>query len=325
MSAPSILIADIGGTNARVGYLQDAWTRGARIADESRFKLGSVDFDTFEDFVRAALERANVGESRGIDAVFSVAGPVTAGRVHLTNLDWPAVEEAAIREAFGFRSCRLVNDLVAAAYGVTAIPLESLGSELLQAGDAAPQTRRLLLNVGTGLGAAYWSGEGGAFRVDASEAGHMGYAPATGELDFFKFMQGRYGRVSWERALSGPGLVEIHEYHAGRRVASSSDVVTLARAGDEVALRSLERFSLMLGVCAGDLALGAPALGGVWLLGGVVNGLGELFRADRFLGGFRSKGRMEPLLRAVPVYRITEPRLGLTGAWRIASEQSPAG
>lgn len=318
MADAEILIADVGGTNARIGHLREAWQPGRRLADADLLRLGSSTFTTFEDFVDAALEQLGIDNSRGMDAVFSVAGPVVGGRVQLTNLDWAPADEAALEKRFSFRRCRLVNDLVAATWGVTGLGTSLVAGQQMQAGTSDASSRKMLLNVGTGLGVAYWSGEGEQFRVEGSEAGHAGFAPPADAMDLMAFMQSRYGRVSWERILAGSALSELHHYYAGEAVDQSSAVVTLAQRGEAAALDTIARFSRLLGVCAGDLALSAPALGGVWLTGGVVGGLGQLLDVDQFLEGFLDKGRMQPLLRRVPVFKITEQGLGLIGAWRIA-------
>lgn len=317
-----ILLADIGGTNARIGWLTDPWRPGLRVPAASTFKSASTAFATLEDFVRAAVEQIGIADKGVVDAVFSVAGPVRDGCVRLTNLDWPLASEQAIREMFGFRSCRFVNDLVAATWGVTGL-IDGLLATTLQPGDSTEGARNVLLNVGTGLGVAYWSGTMQAFRVDGSEAGHMGFAPSSPEdFDYGQALHARHGRATWEYVLAASGLAELHNHFARQVVASSSAVVAEARGGDATALASITRFSRLLGEYAGDLALGAPAFGGVWLIGGVVDGLGELLDVAAFLEGFHAKGKMAPLLREVPVRKITEQGLGLVGAWRIATEQS---
>lgn len=318
MSKSSILVADVGGTNARIAYLPETWQPGARLDEDSIVQMGSVEFDSFEDFVRAALARLGV-DSEGMEAVFSVAGPVTDGRVRLTNLNWQPADETQLRQVFKFHSCGLVNDLVAATWGLTGFAAASPAGETLQTGNAAAGARNVLLNVGTGLGAAYWSGQGAGFRVDGSEAGHVGFAPPIEAVGLFENLQERYGRVSWERVLAGNGLAEMHRYYSGENVQSASGVTKLAQKGDEAALDTIAHFSRLLGVYAGDLALGAPAFGGVSLIGGVIGGLESLLATNLFLEGFVAKGRMEGLLREVPVFRVREPRLGLIGAWRLAS------
>lgn len=314
----SILIADIGGTHARVGYLHHPWSPGARLVRDAISQLESSQFSTFDDFLRAALEHLGVASVAVTDAVFSVAGPVVDGGVHLTNLSWPRVEAARLREAFGLRSCDFVNDLVAAAWGLTGLPATSAAGVTLQQG-AKSAGRQALVNIGTGVGVAYWSGEADTFRIDASEAGHMGFAPPSAETSaLLDALHAQHGRVSWERVLAGAGLAELHEHFTGTVAGSPAEVVASARAGDAPALASIARFSHLLGVYAGDIALGAPALGGVWLIGGVLDGLDDLLDAEQFVDGFLSKGPMSWLLRDVPVFRVTEPGLGLLGAWRLA-------
>lgn len=316
----SILIADIGGTNGRFAWLQNACHPDISGVPEDRsIELGCRSFESFEDLLNEAVIRLGIEALEKTDAVFAIAGPVGSEHGHFTNLSW-TVDARAIMQAFDFRSVRVINDLVSAVHGLINTKRDLLDYELLQAGDKEVNGRSLLLNAGTGLGAAYWSTSQKSMRVDGSEAGHIGFSPTDSEqLALFRSLHRAYGRVSCERVLSGSGLVELDAFLRGQKADSAESVVARATDGDETASRAIGLFSEVLGAYAGDLALAAPAFGGIWLTGGVLDGLNNLFATERFLDGFRSKGRMKPMLANVPVYRLREKGLGLKGAWCVAS------
>ena len=123
-----------------------------------------------------------------------------------------------------------------------------------------------------------------------------------------------FGRVSWERVVSGPGLARIDAFLRGTAADDAAAVAARAAAGDAVALEALQRFSSMLGACVGDLVLAAPAPGGVLLAGGVLARLGDLFDTRAFRAGLSAKGRLEPSLAELPVWRTADDTLALQGA-----------
>lgn len=300
-SAAHLLAADIGGTHARFRHAGRA------------LELTTRDYGGMDSLLAAALEQLKL-EGAGLDAALAVAGPVQGNHANLTNLGWRC-ELEPLRTRFGFRRLAFLNDLEAAARAVAERPPQA---RLLRAGIAAG--RAALISVSTGLGVAYWSRPGGALHVESSEAGHAGFAPGEAwDAQFLRALeQQQVGRVSWERVLSGAGLASLDSYLRQAPALSPEEVVRHAREGDEHALAAVRRLSHLAGVFAGDLVLAAPARGGVWLMGGVLAGLGDLFDGEAFLRGFDAKGRLSPQLAQVPVQLTAEDRLGLEGAWLTA-------
>ena len=311
--AGQILAADIGGTHAR--FLLAPVAHGGAALPGTRVELASRGSADIEDLVAAALRRFELQPPVHIDAMFAVAGPVRDGRADMTNLSWHA-DAASLRRRFGFGHVDFVNDLEAAARALAEQP--PADAALLRGGQSAGD-RSVVISVGTGLGVAYWSGAGRELRVEASEAGHLGYAPTeTWELELLKLLQQRHGEhVSWERILSGPGLASLDAFGRHGEPTTPAEVAHRAASGNTPALMALKRFSRLLGVFAGDLAVAAPAAN-VWLAGGVLAGLGPLFDIRAFLEGFDAKGRVAPLIQATPVRWTDDGELGLRGAWLAA-------
>jgi len=309
-----ILAADIGGTHARFLLApfgpHDAPSTGVSLELPSR---GSGDIEQLLD---AALTKLGARNGGDLDVALAVAGPVRAGRAHLTNLSWD-VDASRLQRRFGFRHVALVNDLQAAARALAEQP--PADAVPLRAG-AAGDGRRAVIAVGTGLGVAYWQGSGGALCVDASEAGHLAFAASEPwELDYLQALQSRHGmRIVWEQLLSGPGLAELDAHLRGGAALAPAEVAHRAASGDTAALTALQRFSRLLGTFAGDLALAAPAWGGMWLAGGVLAGLGPLFDSRPFLEAFDAKGSCQHLMQGVPIWRTDERELGVRGAWLAA-------
>lgn len=304
MQAHVILTADIGGTHAR--FMQGAPGQGKPV------ELVTRDFSDIAALISAGLQKLGA-QARDCEAVLSLAGPVRQGQARLTSLDWEADAETLQRE-FGFRKVVLLNDLEAAAYALAEAPPPSL---VIREGQSAAEARHAVISVSTGLGAAFWSHVDGQLQVRASEAGHMGFAASEGwELDLLRALQIKYGgRVSWERVLSGAGLSFVEAQLRGAEAITSAEVAQRARTGERVALTAVQRFSHLMGVFTGDLALAAPVTGGLWLMGGVPAGLGELLDRRRFLEGFDAKGRLRGQVTHLPVRVTAEDSLGVRGAW----------
>ena len=309
-----ILAADIGGTRARFLLApsgpHDTPSTGASL------ELPSRESGDIEQLLDAALAKLGARNGGDLDAALAVAGPVRAGRARLTNLSWD-VDAQRLQRRYGFRHVALMNDLQAAARALAERP--PVDAVPLRAG-VAGEDRRAVIAVGTGLGVAYWQGSGSALCIDASEAGHLAFAAAEPwELDYLQVLQRRHGgRVVWEHLLSGSGLAELEAHIRGGAAVTPAEVAHRAASGDTAALTALQRLSWLLGRFAGDLALTAPAWGGVWLAGGVLASLGPLFDSQPFLEAFDAKGPCEHLMQGVPLWRTDDRELGVRGAWLTA-------
>jgi len=308
MRTTQILVADLGGTHAR--FLLTGDTR--RFTPDAPLELPSADFSDMDSLVTQALKRLRLGDGTGVRAMLAVAGPVREDRAKLTNLSW-SIDAAALKQRFGFASVGVLNDLAAAAWALS----DGAPQDVKTLREGRNQGRSLVISVSTGVGTAYWSKSGHQVHVDAAEGGHAGFAAADDwSLGFLKELQRQHGtRISWERVLSGSGLAALDAHLRGGDALAAAEVTRRAKAGEATALNSVARYARLLGAFAGDLVLAAPAPGGVWLMGGVLEGLGPVFDGAGFLRGFGDKGRLSPQLVGVPVHLTVDDGLGLRGAW----------
>ncbi len=299
-------MADIGGTHARLAR----WSSTSGLNSQVRFSNDEVAGPT-----RLLEEWMREGPAGERQLLLALAMPVGSDATMLTNRAW-RFEPEAIFDALKLSALVIVNDFVAAAAGVDALSPEELfpinGPAVTNG-----RTARLVVGPGTGLGAAaILSGE--PPRVLASEAGHMSLAPCD-EFCERLVVDGRkrWGRVSWERALSGDGLAWIDEVLLERgQPATPVDVARRAEAGDPAALAAVKAFSRLLGAFAGDMCLAVQALDGVYLCGGVLNGVRASFDVEEFLAAFADKGRFAEQLGRVPCFLAAAHELGLKGAAR---------
>jgi glucokinase len=323
-----ILAGDIGGTNARLALFEPGAAGPSLVALET---YASQEHGGLREIVRRFRER----HRQPVDsAAFGVAGPATEGRVATTNLPW-VVDAGELADALGLGSVVLMNDLEALAWSLDLLPPGSFAA--LQAGRAMPRGARAVLAAGTGLGEAALAWVGDRTVALPSEGGHADFAPRDErEVGLLRWLVARYGRASYERVLSGPGLHDVYLYL--RETGQGDEPASLAeelRTGDPAAAISraalagrsglcadaLDLFVSVLGAEAGNLALRVLATGGVYLGGGIAPRILPWLRRPPFLAAFLAKGRLRPLLEDTPVRVIVDDRAALTGAARRAVER----
>lgn len=316
--APVVLIGDVGGTNARFALAELGDPAHPEIRDLAN--LPSGDFATLGAAVAAYLEQT-APKMRPRIAMIAVAGPVTNGEATLTNLPWHV--SAAALKPMGFAQAKLVNDfraLAAAADAFSDADLDPIGPDLPRASDAPI----VIVGPGTGFGASALVREGNMAITVAGEGGHIGFSPEDEtEIAVLRILMRRFGRVSIERIVSGPGLVNLYEALceiAGKKPQFSEppQILDAAKRGDGSALEAVERFCAIFGATAGDIALTFGARGGVLIAGGLSEALAPYLKAGRFRTRFESKGRLAHLLRTIPTHRITRSDAALLGCAKIA-------
>ena len=323
----TLLAGDIGGTKTALA-LFDRTERGLVLLREG--VLPSRECATLE----AAIERfLAAGPRPAIDAAcLGVAGPVVDGRSAATNLPW-IIDERALIASIPAARVKLLNDLEVAAHGVLGLPDRELHA--LQAG--IPRRGHMaLIAAGTGLGEALVVQDGERRIVVPSEGGHADFAPRDDiEEDLLRFLRKEFGRVSRERILSGPGLLNVYRFLRDTGWArESAEVVERMRTGDpgavitEMALsgrdpmsaKALDIFVSVYGAEAGNLALTAMAVGGVFVGGGIAPRILPRLTTGAFVAAFRDKGRLASLMETIPVRVVLDPRAPLLGAARVAAE-----
>jgi glucokinase len=261
-------------------------------------------------------------------ASFGIAGPLIDGRVNPPNLDW-VVDPLSLAKALGLPSVSLLNDLEAAAYGISTLaPEEFL---VLNEGVIRRPGNKVLIAAGTGLGETIIFDDGKNYYPLASEGGHADFAARNEmEIELLRYLIGRFGRVSYERVVSGPGLANIYDFlseRAGSRVpgpfadkiAAAEDrspvISQAALAGDpEIAVKAMDLLVSSYGAEAGNLALKAKAIGGVYVGGGIAPKILSKLNNGTFMQAFNEKGRYRELVSSIPVYVVLNEKAALRGA-----------
>lgn len=312
LPAPARLVADIGGTNARFALL-DAHGMPERVR-----VLPCSDYPDVVSAVEAYLARA--GGERPAVAAIAIANPVTGDRIAMTNHHWSFSVRAA-EAKLGLQRLIVLNDFEALALALPAL----VPDERIQVGGGAavPGTPIGVLGPGTGLGAAGLVPSGKSWLPLASEGGHVTLAAADDfEAAIIAALRRRFGHVSAERVLSGPGLAALYETIGTLRQApqenlSPAEVTKRALDGsDPLCREAVTTFCAMLGTVAGDLALTLGARGGIYLGGGILPQLGAFFKNSPFRSRFEDKGRFATYLSAIPCYVIHSKYPALLGAAR---------
>jgi glucokinase len=321
-----ILAGDIGGTNARLAYFQPQ-NGHLRLVSEQVFP--SRQHSELGEIVVKFLDDSG---TRPEAACFGIAGPVRNGRVETSNLPW-VIEQPVLAKQIHLPATLLINDLEASAWGIGAlatgdlVPLNTVaGAAIGNQGVIAP---------GTGLGEAglFWDGK--AHHVFACEGGHTDFGPQNDlQIQLLQFLKSRFGHVSYERILSGPGLVNVYEFlrEAGlatespemaARIAAGDPAAAISKAAmegaSELAEKALDIWISVYGAEASNLALKVMATGGLFLTGGISPKILSKLKSPLFMESFLHKGRMRPLLEAIPVQVVTNEKAGLLGAARCAA------
>jgi glucokinase len=326
MGGKSILAGDVGGTNARLAlvHLEDGtWSI------RNRMTYPSGEFDGLAAIVDRFCEMLDVRPSL---AGFGVPCPVRDGPCRFANLDWE-IDPERLAEDIGIERTIVVNDFEAIGHAIPTLGPDDLA--VLQDRPAVPQGPIAILGAGTGLGQAFLFWHNGRYEVMPSEGGHADFAPRTKlETDLFLHWNRTLQRVSWERFLSGPGLVRIYRFLVDTgRVPEALAVANEMTGEDPAAVitqhalehddpactRSLDLFASIYGAQAGNLGLTIRSTGGVFLAGGIAPRILQALRKGPFLDAFRAKGRLSNLTEQMPVRVIIEPNVGLIGAACAAS------
>jgi len=312
------LIGDVGGTNVRFAVLD----RAGRISGEAT--LSCADHPDIEAAITRYLVDITGGDRAPASAALAVAGPVDADGTTLTNLAW-TISVDRLRETFGFSEIRVINDFMAIAL---ALPrLEEKDRRPVGGGMAVRGAPIAVLGPGTGLGVSAMIPGPGGFVPLATEGGHVTLAGFDSEEDaVIVALRERFGHASAERALSGPGLTNIHAALAGRQgrpaeALTPQEVTERAIAGDDpLCAAALAMFFSFLGTVAANLTLSIGARGGVYIAGGIVPPLADALEGSGFRDRFESKGRFSKYLAAIPTYVITHPQPAFLGLARLIAD-----
>lgn len=321
-----ILAGDIGGTKTNLAYI---------MIQDGKFKIAYVksyaskEFGSFKEIVQQFVaEFAPKVEH----AAFDVAGPVLDGRAEVTNLPW-VVDSREIAGELKLKEVGLINDLEATAYGI--LRLEDEDKLMLNRGVAQDHKAIAVIAAGTGLGEGGLVWDGSRYRALPSEGGHADFAPRNElEISLLRFLLTKHKRVSYERVVSGMGIVNLYQFFrtqvsydepkwlseemaAGDAAAAISN--TAIQGKDEACIKAMEMFVSLYGAEAGNLALKLLATSGMYIGGGIAPKIIAQLQQSTFLDAFTNKGRFSNLMKNIPVYVVLNDKAALLGAAHFAA------
>jgi glucokinase len=323
-----VISADIGGTKTLLHAVE---SKDGDVQEHYERLYPSRDYPSFSDVLRNFLDEpkvARMGRNPSA-ACFAVAGPITEQGATLTNLPW-LMKAADIAREFSIPSVKLINDFAAVALSVEILSTGDLVT--LQAGKPYAGELRVAIGAGTGMGGAWLVWHRDRYVPLPSEAGHTDFAPADELQDqLLQYLRNKFGHVSVERVLSGPGLMNIFNFladfqgadpaNAAELVQGHPGVVDAAQVADlafnhhlPVAVKAMNLFVDIYGAYAGNLALAGLSRGGVYVAGGIAPKIIDKLREGGFMKAFCDKGRFSALMGEIPVHVVMNPKAGLMGA-----------
>ncbi|MCL4315863.1 MAG: glucokinase [Gammaproteobacteria bacterium] len=326
-----VFAADVGGTKTLLQIsTHDPVPEQARIVLQKEY-----DSRAYTDFALLINEFLDKAGRPDLDsACLAVAGPISEHErgqsAQITNLPW-YLQTRSLSDVIGAAKVQLINDFQAAAYGIEALTPDDLVT--LQHGESLPHAPRLIAGAGTGFGAALLITGDRRMRPQAlaTEAGHVAFAPlGTAQSALLRHLNGQYERVSYERILSGAGLVRIYDFLGtlaggtqgadGKGDARAAEIAERALRGEEtLAGEALDMFIRIYGAYAGDLALVTLPRGGVYIAGGIAPRIVSRLQSGLFMETFTGKGRMSHIVQTMPVHVVLNPKIGLMGAALVAA------
>jgi glucokinase len=316
-----ILAGDLGGTKVALGLFEPAGS-DLRLVRDATF--ASRDYPRFDDILSDFLARDGQVGLRA--ACFAVAGPVVGGCARTTNLPW-TLEESALARVLDAPRVRLLNDLAATAHGVLALPPTDF--TVLNPGAPTRPGTIAVIAAGTGLGEAFLYWDGTRHHVVASEGGHVDFAPRSDvEIGMLRHLREQQGHVSYERVLSGPGLLAIYTYlrdtgygtepaWLAAELAEGDPSAAITHSalskGERLCVAAVDLFCSIYGAEAGNLALKCLAVE-VAVAGGIAPKMLAALTKGQFMRAFVDKGRFAEHLQGVTVRVVLNPNTALLGA-----------
>ena len=325
----NVIAADVGGTKTRFVFA-DA-EEGGKVLYEARYLSG--DFDSFEPMLQTFIKESGLAgammHSNRIDALtLALPGLVSDSSARLTNLPW-VIKKQALKDLFAIKNVYFMNDFQASAFGTGQLLEEDLvilnagASELNEnpgglQGGLQVSTTRVAVGAGTGLGVAWAEGNKATACAHDTEGGHIDFAPTDDtQIRLLQFLQQRFAHVSYERILSGSGLVSLYQFCAGKNCADdivSAEWINNQSSTDAAADKALSLFVQIYGAYIGNIALLFKPHGGIYITGGIAGKILNKMQSEEFINAYLNKGRMRSLVEQIAVYLVTDERVGVLGA-----------
>jgi glucokinase len=324
-----ILAGDIGGTKTRLAFFRsDGNGLNCLVQDVFDSPAHSGLGEIVNIFTKAQSVQAD-------SACFGVAGVIKRGRALATNLPW-VVDASHLAGVLDLKDVSLINDVEANAYGIDVLSKKDFF--VLNEGEPNSEGNCAIISAGTGLGEAGMCWDGKRHRPFASEGGHADFAPIDDlQIELLNYLRAKFGHVSWERMVSGPGLYNLYQFLRDtdrgiepawladelRKQDPGATISQLALEGkNSLCEEALDLFISLYGAEAGNQALKLMATGGVYLGGGIAPKIIERLKGQTFMKAFVDKGRMQNLMQAMPVRVILNDRTALLGAANFAVIQN---
>jgi glucokinase len=330
-----ILAGDVGGTKVHLALYNFV---GGRLGLVRENKFPSGEHGSLDEVVKLFLSQAEGAKEEIVAACFGCPGPVRDGRLKLTNLPW-TLDERDLEKSVGIEHIFLINDLEANGYGIPELAPDKVFT--LLKGDPLAVGHRGLVSAGTGLGEALliWDAKTQKHRPIPSEGGHCDFAARNErEIALLEYL-GRVlnGRVSFERVVSGIGMKNVYAFLRDdekmeepawllERMESEDPNAVIGQCGEdgssEICAETLRMFASAFGAEAGNVGLKVLATGGMYLGGGIAPKILKTLQGGEFAQAFLDKGRLSPLLEAMPVRVILDERCALLGAAAFAEARA---
>ena len=326
-STVQLLAGDVGGTNTRLTCGRMVGNTWQPIAEKT---YPSIGFSSLTEVVVLFLAEHDISTMTDA-ACFAVAGPVENGIAAVTNLPW-VVTEQELEESLTIRQVMLLNDLVAAAYGISNVQEKDILT--LQSGEfddkQLPNSDAVVIAAGTGFGAAHLVHLGNRYHAYSSEAGHVGFAPGNSQQNkLLAWLQEKHNHVSQEMLLSGKGLTTIYQFlhevaglpesidiHTATQVKDPAQVISdhALRGDDLLCQKTLEMFIDIYGAVAGDMVLQYYPVGTLYITGGIAPKIRDKLSCSHFINAYRNKGLMSTNMKKITIKLLLKEKVGLYGA-----------
>lgn len=325
-----VLSGDIGGTNTRMQFTEVAISNKMHVIATRHYTNSS--YSSFLGIVDAFFSETKVNSNEVVSACFGVAGPVIKEKVNVTNLPW-LINAANIKNRLKTDKVELINDFVSIGYGLEVLQPNDLLT--LQPGKPRKDGVIAYIGAGTGLGVGFMTCHNGEYLAHSTEGGHVDFAPTYEvQIELLKYFRKKYHRVSFERILSGAGLVNVYNFAHDNKLfgeeenpslrflINSGNNVDIAAAISEyaikhkdiIAMRALDIFIHVYGSAVGNLALTTLPFGGLYVVGGIAPKLLNQIKKGGFMKAFNDKGRMSNLIKDIPLHVVLYEDVGLQGA-----------
>lgn len=318
-----LLVGDIGGTKANLAFFADQEGSYQQLCLQI---FSSKSYQSLEEIIIEFITIWKRKYQEEIEAAcFAVAGPVINGRCKTTNLPW-LIETSNLKKVLKLQHVYVINDLEANAYSLEILPEDSCLT--LLSGDSQFTGNRAVLSPGTGLGEAGLYFNGTNYYPFACEGGHTEFGPRGEEqMKLCMFLQKKFSHSSYERVLSGPGIVNIYEFLKQEGFEDPLDLQKFEEKEHpkmisqgaveqkyDICIKTMELFVAILAAEAGNLALKFMATGGIFLGGGIPPKILPLLKKEQFSENFYDKGRFRSLLEGIRVEVILNDKASLFGA-----------